>query len=73
MKFLLNIYELLVTCQNESIAQIMQYQFIAIEHRGESLPQFVIYMKTLANEAMKPSLLKRHLDINHANRKDSYF
>jgi len=33
-------------------------------------------MKILANSAMKPSLLKRHLDSNHYNKKDrgeSYF
>ena len=33
-------------------------------------------MKTLSNAAMKPSLLKRHLESNHAEKKDkdqSYF
>ena len=33
-------------------------------------------MKTLSNGAMKPSLLKRHLDSNHPQKKDkneSYF
>ena len=53
----------------------IKYGFIAIEHGGESLPQCVVCMKTLANSAMKPSLLKRHLDTNHSNmgRDKSYF
>ena len=54
----------------------IKYGFIAVEHGGESQPQCIICMKTLANSAMKPSLLKRHLDSNHSNNKDrseSYF
>jgi len=38
-----------------------KHGFIAVEHGRESLPQCVICMKTLANSAMKRSLLKRHL------------
>ena len=50
--------------------------FIANEHGGESLPQYVICMKTLSNSAMKPSLLKLHLATNHVKEKEqdeSYF
>ena len=48
----------------------IKYGFIAIEHNGEALPQCVVCMKTLANSAMKPSLLQRHLDTNHPDKKD---
>ncbi|XP_068203548.1 zinc finger BED domain-containing protein 5-like [Palaemon carinicauda] len=54
----------------------IEYGFIAIEHGGEALLQCVVCMKSLSNAAMKPSLLKRHLEINHADKKDrdqSYF
>ncbi|XP_068235570.1 zinc finger BED domain-containing protein 5-like [Palaemon carinicauda] len=54
----------------------IMYGFIAIEHGGEALPQCVVCMKSLSNAAMKPSLLKRHLETNHADKKDrdqSYF
>ena len=56
--------------------EYIKYGFIAIEHRGECLPQCVVCMKTISNAAMKPSLLKRHLELNHAEKKDkdqSYF
>ncbi|XP_077965569.1 zinc finger BED domain-containing protein 5-like, partial [Styela clava] len=55
--------------RNYSPAYI-KYGFIAIEHNGEVLPQCVVCMKTLANSAMKPSLLQRHLDTNHPDKKD---
>ncbi|XP_068229420.1 zinc finger BED domain-containing protein 5-like [Palaemon carinicauda] len=54
----------------------IKYGFIAIEHGGEALPQCVVCMKSLSNAAIKPSLLKRHLETNHAEKKDrdqSYF
>ncbi|XP_068235581.1 zinc finger BED domain-containing protein 5-like [Palaemon carinicauda] len=54
----------------------IKYGFIAIEHGGEALPQCVVCMKFLSNAVMKPSLLKRHLETNHAVKKDqdqSYF
>ena len=54
----------------------IKYGLIAIEHNGEALPQCVICMKTLANSAVKPSLLQRHLHTNHSDKKDrdkSYF
>ena len=56
--------------------EYIKYGFVSVLHRGECLPQCVIYMKTLSNSAMKPSLLKRHLESNHSNKKDrdkSYF
>ena len=51
-------------------AAYIQYGFIAIEHNGQALPQCVVCMKTLANSAMKPSLLQHYLDTNHPNKKD---
>ena len=56
--------------------EYIKYGFITIEHRGECLPQCVVSMKTLSNAAIKPSLLKWHLESNHAEKKDkdqSYF
>ena len=44
--------------------EYIKYGFIAIEHGGECLPQCVLCMKTLSIAAMKPSLLKRHLESN---------
>ena len=34
------------------------------------MPQCVVYMKTSSNASMKPSLLQRHLQTNHPNKKD---
>jgi len=48
----------------------IKYGFIAIEHGGECLPQCALCMKTLSNATMKPSLLKRHLELNHAEKKE---
>lgn len=56
--------------------EYITYGFIAIEHGGEALPQCVVCMKLLSNAAIKPSLLKYHLENNHADKKDrdqSYF
>ena len=50
-------------------SECIKYGSIAIEHEGECLPQCVLCMKTLSNAAMKPSLLKRHLKSNHAEKK----
>ena len=49
-------------------ADYIKYGFIAILHRGESLPKCVICMKTHSNAALKLSLLKRHLESNHADK-----
>ena len=51
-------------------------KLIANEHEGESLPQYVICMKTLSNSAMKPCLLKLQFATNHVKEKEqdeSYF
>ena len=48
----------------------IKHGFIAIEHNREALPQCVVCMKTLANSAMKPSLLQRHLDTNDPDKKE---
>ncbi|XP_078487698.1 zinc finger BED domain-containing protein 5-like [Ciona intestinalis] len=56
--------------------EYIKYGFISIKHQGEDLPQCVVCMKTLSNGAMKPSLLKRHLESNHPEKNDrnqSYF
>ena len=53
-----------------------KYGFTSIEHNAEILPQCVVCLKTLCNAAMKPSLLKRHLERNHPNKMNadkSYF
>ena len=52
------------------------YGLIAIGNGGESLLHCVIYMKTLFDLLMKPSLLKRYLVTNHVEEKEqdeSYF
>ena len=54
----------------------IKYGFTSIEHNAEILPQCVFCLKTLCNAAMKPSLLKRHLERNHPNKMNadkSYF
>ena len=54
----------------------MKYGFTSIEHNAEILPQCVVCLKTLCNAAMKPGLLKRHLERNHRNKMNadkSYF
>ena len=56
--------------------EYIKYGFVSVQHREECLPQCVICMKTLSNSAMKPSLLKRHLESNHSDKKNrgkSYF
>ena len=54
----------------------IKYGFTSIEHKAEILPQSVVCLKTLCNAAMKPSLLKRHLERNYPNKinaEKSYF
>ena len=54
----------------------IKYGFTSIEHKAEILPQCMICLKTLCTAAMKPSLLKRHLERNHPkkmNADKSYF
>ena len=45
-----------------------KYGFTLIEHKAEILPQGVVCLKTRGNAALKPSLLKRHLERNHTNK-----
>ena len=49
--------------------QYIYFGFIELKNRGESVPQFVVCMKTLSNVSMKPSLLQRHLQTNHPDKK----
>ena len=56
--------------------EYIKYGFIAIQHHGDSLPQCLICRKTLSNAVLKPSLLRQHLESNHAdkmNQDKSYF
>ena len=56
--------------------EYIKYGFLSVQHRGDCFSQCVICMKTLCNSAMKPRLLKRHLESNHSAKKDrdkSYF
>ena len=76
--FFVNLYKFI--CVNMSKRkyneEYIKYGFVSVQHRGECLPQCVICMKTLSNSAMKPSLLKRHLESNYSDKKDrdkSYF
>ena len=50
--------------------QYINFGFIELKNRGESVPQCVMCMKTLSNASMKPSLLQRHLQSNHQDKKD---
>ena len=57
-------------------ADYTKYGFIALHHCGDNLPQSEICMKTLLNAVLKQSLLKRHVESNHAdkiNRDKNYF
>ena len=51
-------------------SEYIKYEFIAIQHREEYLPQCVVCMKTFLNEAVKPILLKNHFESNHPEKKD---
>ena len=50
--------------------QYINFGFIELKNKGESVPQCVVCIKTLLNASMKPSLLQRHLQTNHPNKKD---
>ena len=50
--------------------QYINFGFIELKNKGESVSQCVVCMKTLSNASMKPSLLQRHLQTNHPNKKD---
>ena len=49
--------------------EYIKFGFIAIQHGGEYLPYCLVCMKTLSNGAVKPNLLKRHLDSNQSEKK----
>ena len=40
----------------------IKHGFTSIEHKVEILPQCVVCLKTLCNAAVKPGLLKRHME-----------
>ena len=50
--------------------QFISFGFIELKNKGESMPQCVVCMKKLSNACMKPSILQRHLQTNHPNKKD---
>ena len=50
--------------------QYINCGFIELKNRAESVPQYVVCMKTLSNALIKPSLLQRHLQTNHLDKKD---
>ena len=50
--------------------QYINFGFIELKNRGEFVPQCVVCMKTLSNASIKPSLLQRHLQTNHPDKKD---
>ena len=57
-------------------SKYIKYGFTSIEHKAEILPQCEVCLKTLCTGAIKPSLLKRHLERNHPNKMNadkSYF
>jgi hypothetical protein len=57
-------------------SEYLKYGFTSLERNGKQQPQCVICLKVLAESAMKPSFLKRHLEKNHPDKtkKDiSYF
>ena len=49
--------------------QYINFHFIELKNRWESVPQCVVCMKTLSNASTKPSL-QRHLQNNHPDKKD---
>ena len=49
--------------------QYINFGFIELKNKGESMPQRVVCMKTLSNASMKPSLLQRHLQTSHSNKR----
>ena len=49
--------------------QYINFCFIELKNRGESVPQCVVCMKTSSNALIEPSLLQRHLQTNHPDKK----
>ena len=50
--------------------QYVNFGFIKLKNRGGSVPLCVMCMKTLSIASMKPSLVQRHLQSNHSDKKD---
>ena len=50
--------------------QYINFGFIELKNRGESVPQCMMCMRTLSNALMKLSLLQSHLQTNHPDKKD---
>ena len=48
------------------------FGFNELRNRGESVPQCVVCMTTLSNASIKTSLLQRHLQTNHPDKKDRH-
>ena len=49
--------------------QHINFGFVELKNRGESVPKCVLRMKTLSNVSMKPGFLQRHLQTNHPDKK----
>ena len=50
-------------------SQPVKYGFITIEQGRECLTKCLLCMKTLSDAVMKPSLSRRHLESNHAEKR----
>ena len=50
--------------------QYINFGFNELKNRGKSVPQCVVCMKTLSNASIKTSLLQRHSQTNHPDKKD---
>ena len=50
--------------------QYINFGFIELKNRGESVPQCVVCIKTLSNASIKTSLLQRRSQTNHPDKKD---
>ena len=50
--------------------QYINFGFIELKNRRESVPQCVVCMKTLSNASTRPSLLQRYLQNDHRDKKD---
>ena len=54
----------------EDYIQYIIYGYTSIVKNGHEIPQCVICYKVLSTEAMKPSLLERHLNGSHPDLVD---
>ena len=65
---LINFY-LLQKCQSESISLNTLHMGLLLSNTKENISRSAWCMKTLSNGTVKPSLLKRHLDSYHPEKK----